>query len=1182
MERLKKIEKQINDLIHREFRGRLLERGLARSMIWRLGELPEGSPNFSESLSYDLLSHGFALLSLAIQYKELNGEDKNLLNNAFEKAGDAIAYVVDNGDPDNDEKGFFRIIASIAYHLAYYSAKAYSLLYKQLNSQDCILIEKILAKIILRDFLGLEKEVTDWKLNSVNNLNEQIAQLKTDEDISEKQLADFILDTAIDDSYYSALFQFLCAYERADSNLVDDSLKLLDNALSVCGDHGLVRQWWIIRLSKHLLIELWNSSFHVILPVTSPLENNQKLETEWQSIRWKFITSLMARDKAEIDLWPSQLEGAKRAVNDNESIVISLPTSAGKTRIAELCILRCLAIGKRVIFITPLRALSAQTEVSLSKTFSPLGKKVSSLYGSIGISNLEQDVMRTSDIVIGTPEKLDFSLRNDDSLLNDVGLIILDEGHMIGLGRREISYEVQIQRLLRRSDAHQRRIVCLSAILPEGNQFEDFTNWLQNDSPSSAIQSIWRPTQLRFGTIDWYNSIDDQRGYARINFTIEGQKAFIPQFLKSFVPPKTKRKKFFPQDKLELTIASAFKLIEDEHTVLIYCTEKRFVLSLAKRIVKLHPIGVINPQINVDEEKVALAIALGKEWLGEKHEVVECLKIGVAVHHGLLPTPFRKEIERLLRDGVLKITISSPTLAQGLNLSATAVIMYSLTRFDSDTNKQKVIDISEFKNVIGRAGRAYVDTHGLVLYPIWNKKDLFYNNRWQNEKIVWNDLISSSKARNMESGLLQLLIQLSEQAQKNFNVKDIGQLKQYLCNNIESLPITNLTEVNTQEKIIKDRLEYLSLLDTTLLSLLGEDENIVKENIHQSLDRELQNSLLSRRLKRKSENLQEFAKLALETRANYIWDNTTTKQRRGYFFAGVGLDTGKRLDSVASQVNQLLLESNAALLVNLEPNISINLILQLAEIIFSIEPFTPKNGLPNNWKNILSVWLSGKNIQEGNFSNHDATLEFIEDGLIYRLPWGLEAVKVRAIANEEIAIEMGEQLDLVVPAIENGTLNRQAAMLMQAGFNSRLAAIKVVETTEASFTNLEEFKKWISSERVSRLSADKSWPTKETNSLWNIFVKYENINLQTIWGSVSRTFTTELIPTNGLSKQIVKLAQVDNGIAILDSRGEVLSIQSINWQLDEKGIYAAELSTREILITYYGFSKEPFPSISHI
>lgn len=54
--------------------------------------------------------------------------------------------------------------------------------------------------------------------------------------------------------------------------------------------------------------------------------------------------------------------------------------------------------------------------------------------------------------MVATPEKLDFALRNDPSLLDDVGLLVFDEGHMIGLSEREVRYEVQIQRLLRRAD----------------------------------------------------------------------------------------------------------------------------------------------------------------------------------------------------------------------------------------------------------------------------------------------------------------------------------------------------------------------------------------------------------------------------------------------------------------------------------------------------------------------------------------------------------------------------------------------------------------------------------------------------------------------------------------------------------------------------------------------------------
>src|SRR4029077_18886349 len=89
------------------------------------------------------------------------------------------------------------------------------------------------------------------------------------------------------------------------------------------------------------------------------------------------IALLQSRPRAEVDLWPSQIEAATRAVDQSDDLVVSLPTSAGKTRIAELCILRCLAGGMRVMFVTPLRALSAQTETTLQRTFGPLGKTIS-------------------------------------------------------------------------------------------------------------------------------------------------------------------------------------------------------------------------------------------------------------------------------------------------------------------------------------------------------------------------------------------------------------------------------------------------------------------------------------------------------------------------------------------------------------------------------------------------------------------------------------------------------------------------------------------------------------------------------------------------------------------------------------------------------------------------------------
>ena len=94
-----------------------------------------------------------------------------------------------------------------------------------------------------------------------------------------------------------------------------------------------------------------------------------------------------------------------------------------------------------------------------------------------GLSSGDEDALRTREIVIATPEKLDFALRNDPTLISDVGLIVLDEGHMIGPSEREIRYETLVQRLLRRPDAAERRIVCLSAILPGGDELNDLTGW---------------------------------------------------------------------------------------------------------------------------------------------------------------------------------------------------------------------------------------------------------------------------------------------------------------------------------------------------------------------------------------------------------------------------------------------------------------------------------------------------------------------------------------------------------------------------------------------------------------------------------------------------------------------------------------------------------------------------------
>jgi superfamily II DNA/RNA helicase len=1172
---IEELESDITEATSPGFRGRLLDRGQARSMIWKDGVLPPNAPGFSPELSYDLLSYGYSLIGMGLRLREMGGNPQ-IYREAFSKAAHSIEDVIYKGDHNDVVYGFHNVLAASAYHLAQYSAKAYSLLRGTLNEGNISSIERGLCQVILRELDSLEEDILEWKFTGLgsdeklaNNIDQEVDLVDAaggddvlPDDHSDESIELSIVDTALTDNYFSALSLFLMALERGEESFLVQSIETLKVGLDSASDLNMVPQWWIHRITIHLIGDLWSSCFHKILPVEPPDGNG----ADWQALRWYFIALLYKRKKSEIDLWPSQIEGAKRATDQSDSLVVSLPTSAGKTRIAELCILRCLAAGKRVLFVTPLRALSAQTEVGLRKTFTPLGKSVSTLYGSIGTSDFEQDAIRTKNIVVGTPEKLDFALRNDPSLIDDVGLIVLDEGHMIGLNEREIRYEVQIQRLLKRPDADLRRIVCLSAILPEGDQLEDFVKWLRQDEEGEAVKSDWRPTDLMFGEVVW----SGQRG--KLNISVGEEQSFVPGFIESSIPSLPNpgvRTTSFPKNAQELSLATAWRLMEDNHTVLIYCPQKSSVEAFAKVIVDLNRRGALPSVLSVPKEYLELAKILGLEWLGEGHPILECLNIGVAVHHGSLPTPFRKEIEKLLRGGILKLTISSPTLAQGLNLAATAVIIQSLYR---SGNK---IEASEFKNVIGRAGRAFVDIQGLVIHPMFDRHD------WRQGQ--WEDLINDTKTRNMESGLLRLVYSLVARMHENLGKPPLADLIEYVANNASGWVFHEVAgEDDERAQQMEKWSKYISSLDGAILSLIGESD-VGDEEIPELLDEILASSLWQRRLARQEQGVQSLLNTALAQRAKHIWNNSTSAQRRGYFLAGVGLGTGQQLDAIAVDANNLLIAANTYVDEGNEQE-AIYAITQLADLIFQIQPFTPIT-FPDNWKDILALWLRGEPIVNIDVGDIGDVLQFVEDGLVYRLPWGMEAVRVRAEANHDDIFE-GMTIDdfetgLVVPAVENGSLNRSAAMLMQAGFSSRQAAIKAVNDCAATFTTSPALNVWLDSEIVLQNTLSGVWPTPQTASMWKAFIEEYRPSGSTIWSQESTVIPVawkfpQAAPAASTTLRLVN--SNDGQTSIVAANGDIVGQSEGGLNLLNDGIYYAVVNAdgQNIDVTYIGPGESPF------
>lgn len=1079
----------VTTAIASQFRGRLLARGQAQSMIRRQGELPEGAPSFDPFLDDDLLAYGYSLISTSLRIIDGMGtgepedaeaaadERPALAREGLIQASYALEAATRNSSVD-EQMPFHRVIAGAASHLGGYAARAYSLVHFDLESNRLAPMEQTLADLLMRSLQDIEDRTQrlrespnltdDVLLAALLAPGEQDLPLNVETDDPTRGLGPITL--LLTENYMSAVSTALFALAHGQADIMASAVNALRTGERASQDIGAPGPWWINRLTRRLLEDLGPTSIRANIPVEPPPVGtpalavpDERRSRRWRYLRRTFIAALYARGRSEIDLWPSQLHVANRVFEDNDDLVVALPTSSGKTRIAELCILSCLAQGRRAVYVTPLRALSAQTEQVLDGTFSPLGARVSSLYGSMGASDIDEDALRASHIVVATPEKLDFALRSDPTVLDDVGLVVLDEGHMIGPSEREVRYEAQIQRLLRRPDSDTRRIVCLSAVFPSGEDLDDFVSWITKESAGGLHREQWRPTQQRFGLVEW------RRDRARLSITLGDERPFIPRFLEAAQPNRPRRKPF-PADQRELVIATAWQLVEEGQTVLIFCPQRNSVEPYARALVSLRRQGLIESVLPTDVD-LSAALSTGAEWFGDEHPILECLKLGVAIHHGALPAPFRRQVERLLHRGSIRVTVASPTLAQGLNLSASAVLFHGLRRSGS------LLSGAEFANVVGRAGRAFVDTEGLVLYPIFEPTS--------QRRREWIQLTAGDAGKALRSGLIQVSIALIQRILESIGTTELQPFLNYLTGGFEwATPVVAGESTDQQLGAMQTWRSNLALLDIGILSTLGDDDSDADE-ITQLIADTLRGSLWERQLQRLEAGPEAALREVIAARARDIWASSTSTQRRGWYLAGVGADSGRELAQVSGVLLEELLRIETAIADGDQATAESQLV-EAAETVFGLAAFRPETQV-RDWRRVLVHWVNGKPLGELQVLGEDnpvSVAQFIESDLVYRLVWGLEAGRVYedAQGNPSAGLLTGSAL----ASIETGTLLRPASVLIRAGFHHRLAAIVAVQHTSASFESTAAMRQWIAGLDPA-VTGSPAWPTLESHEAWMQF-----------------------------------------------------------------------------------------------
>ena len=492
-----------------------------------------------------------------------------------------------------------------------------------------------------------------------------------------------------------------------------------------------------------------------------------------------------------LELLPSQ----QKALADNmlnvaaNAIVLQMPTSAGKTLMAEFNILitRSLRSDSKIVYIVPSRALMNQVYFDLKEDLQGLGINVERTSAAVEVDPTEDEFLISDDIdiMVTTPEKLDLLIRRQHSSVEDVSLFIVDEAHTIENGERGARLELLLTMLRReRPDA---KYMLLSPFLPErGDKIKD---WLGG---GNAIQVDWKPSEkLVFGV---------HVTKRKIKYTI------LPT---PFTPQIKEEKKFETKNSINLATPSSKKGIleyatkrfgEKGKTLLILCKGKKTANSQARTIAEW-----VEAEVNIDSD-VTLVQKFMEEEIGCPTTYTELPGKGIAVHHAGLSEESKILIEYLIRKGKIQYVCATTTIAEGVNFPVSSVYFDTYTK-----GRKNTLSANDFWNIAGRAGRTMVDDIGKIILPFNDTNN-----------ITTAKGIISKSAEELTSVLAQLFVQRQDVTQKLYEDNGINQLIytypdsfgplfQYF---VHLLNITDSEYVADVEDLFKDTLAYTLLNDS--------------------------------------------------------------------------------------------------------------------------------------------------------------------------------------------------------------------------------------------------------------------------------------------------------------------------------------------------------------------------------
>ncbi|CAM6129641.1 unnamed protein product [Calypogeia fissa] len=406
---------------------------------------------------------------------------------------------------------------------------------------------------------------------------------------------------------------------------------------------------------------------------------------------------------------PFQRESIQ-CLEDGESVLVSAHTSAGKTVVAEYAIAMAIRDKQRVVYTSPIKALSNQKFRELTEEFHDVGL----MTGDVTISPNATCLVMTTEILRSMQYR-------GSEVMREVAWIIFDEVHYMRDRERGVVWEESI--IMSPKNA---RFVFLSATVPNAKEFSDWVAKAHNQ-PCHIVYTDFRPTPLQhyvfpMGGDGLYLVVDEKTTFREDNF----QKAVNAVSASGTAKKENgKLQKLTGKKKEEAGPSDIFKLVKmimlrQYDPVIVFCFSKRDCEAQALQMERL--------DLTDDDEKKLVeqifrsavdTLSDDDLKLPQVSKLLPWVKQGIGVHHsGLLPI-LKEVIEILFQEGLIKCLFATETFSIGLNMPAKTVIFTSVRKFDGD--KFRWLSSGEYIQMSGRAGRRGLDDRGICILMLDEK-----------------------------------------------------------------------------------------------------------------------------------------------------------------------------------------------------------------------------------------------------------------------------------------------------------------------------------------------------------------------------------------------------------------------------------------------------------------------------